>query len=420
MYVGRGVTGKYYVIFQLSDYSRSIFSWVKIEGKRMINRIISYGGLKNGTICLLCPNCYSGVYTKFGTYSRGVRYYLGHLRNIFIQRYHCKSCNSTFSDLSRIVTRLRRYAKKALRDIVDIKLWMGAGLGKIANWKRVHGCSRTLIWNELQKLGKLCKKAFEKLKCKFSGTVCIDEVWIRQIKGKYVYVFAAVDAVYGHMIWIQSFIVENKGEKSKATETFLNELKALGYIPKVILTDGDKCYPDAIKGVFKLAIHQLCIFHVKQNIYEAFEPPRGIKLSKEVEELRDMVLAIFDVNDISQNQAVEFLKTALQSAIDMRCGSVVKLLKNLIEKKDRLFQYLKYDIPKSNGFVESLFSFFEPIQDIGKSFPSMESVDNLFTAAGMHYNFNIKIQSKFDDPIPIRRAGHNGTLDMYDFVEYEV
>jgi hypothetical protein len=85
-----------------------------------------------------------------------------------------------------------------------------------------------------------------------------------------------------------------------------------------------------------------------------------------------------------------------------------------------IVKYLKYDILKSNGFVESLFSFFEPIQDIGKSFPSMESVDNLFTAAGMHYNFNIKIQSKFDDPIPIRRAGYNVTLDMYDFVEFEL
>jgi hypothetical protein len=27
----------------------------------------------------------------------------------------------------------------------------------------------------------------------------------------------------------------------------------MGYIPKVILTDGDKCYPDAIKEVFKNA-----------------------------------------------------------------------------------------------------------------------------------------------------------------------
>jgi hypothetical protein len=31
-------------------------------------------------------------------------------------------------------------------------------------------------------------------------------------------------------------IVKNKGEKSKATETFLNELKDMGYIPNVILT----------------------------------------------------------------------------------------------------------------------------------------------------------------------------------------
>jgi len=233
-------------------------------------------------------------------------------------------------------------------------------------------------------------------------------------------VFAAVDAVYGHIIWINSFIVENKGDKSIAAETFLKELKAMGYIPKVILTDGDNCYPGAINEVFKNAIHQLCIFHVKQNIYEAFELPKGIKLSKEVEELRDLVLAIFDVSNISKNEAVEFLKTALQSAIDMKCKSIVKFLKNLLEKQDRLFQYLTHDIPKSNGFVESLFSFFEPIQDIGKAFPSMESVDNIFTAAGMHYNFSIKIQSKFEDPIPIRRAGYNGTLDMYDFVEYEV
>jgi transposase-like protein len=97
---------------------------------------------------------------------------------------------------------------------------MGAGLGKIANWKRARGCSSTLIWNELQKLGKLCKEAFKKLRCKFSGTICIDEVWVRQIKGKYVYVFAAIDAMYGHVIWINSFIVEKKRGKINCSRDF--------------------------------------------------------------------------------------------------------------------------------------------------------------------------------------------------------
>jgi hypothetical protein len=87
------------------------FSWVKIEGKRMINRIISYGGLKNGQFAYYVPIVYPES-PKFGTYSRGVRYYLGSLRTICVQRYHCKCCNSTFSNLSRIVTRLRRYAKR--------------------------------------------------------------------------------------------------------------------------------------------------------------------------------------------------------------------------------------------------------------------------------------------------------------------
>lgn len=419
MFVCRGKSGKYFIMFQLSDYNQWHALWVKIEGKRMIARIKSYGGLKKGTIGLLCPNCLSGIYVKFGTYSRKIRYYLGSLRSIYVQRYRCKNCKTTFSDLNPIVSRLRRYAKKALRDIVDIKLWMGAGLGKIANWKRVHGCSSTLIWNELQKLGKLCKKAFLNLKCKFSGVLSIDEVWIRRIKGKYVYVFAAVDAIYGYVLWINSFIVESEGEKSKAAVTFLNELKDMEITPEVILTDGDKCYPESVKTVFKNTIHQLCIYHIKNNIYDAFKPPKGIKLSEEMKKLRNMIIAIFDVANISKEEAIGFLKTALQSAINLKSKSAVKLLKNLIKKKDRLFNYLMYDIPKSTSFAESLFSFFEPIQAIGKAFPSKEGVDNLFTAAAMHYNFTQKMQSKFDEPIPVCRAGYNGTLDMYDFVKYE-
>ena len=51
------------------------------------SKIKYYGGLKNGTICLLYPNCLSDVYVNFGTYSRKIRYYLGSLRTIFIQRY---------------------------------------------------------------------------------------------------------------------------------------------------------------------------------------------------------------------------------------------------------------------------------------------------------------------------------------------
>ncbi len=67
-----------------------------------------------------------------------------------------------------------------------------------------------------------------------------------------------------------------------------------------------------------------------------------------IEELRDMVPAIFDVHTISINDAVEFLKTALESAIDMKCKSAAKLLKNLLKKRDRLFQYWKILILRKN------------------------------------------------------------------------
>lgn len=90
----------------------------------------------------------------------------------------------------------------------------------------------------------------------FSGTVAVDEKWIK-IAGLWWYLFVAVDHVSGLPLHVALL-------PSNATpycELFLLQLKALGYRPKVIITDGWDAYVRAIARVFPNAQHLLCRFH---------------------------------------------------------------------------------------------------------------------------------------------------------------
>ncbi len=90
----------------------------------------------------------------------------------------------------------------------------------------------------------------------FSGTVAVDEKWIK-IAGVWWYLFVAVDHVSGLPLHVALL-------PSNATSycvLFLLQLKALGYRPKVIITDGWDAYVTAIARVFPNAEHLLCRFH---------------------------------------------------------------------------------------------------------------------------------------------------------------
>ena len=90
----------------------------------------------------------------------------------------------------------------------------------------------------------------------FSGTVAVDEKWV-QIQGTWWYLFVAVDHVSGFPLHAK-LLPSNAGDYC---QLFLLQLKALGYHPKVIITDGWEAYVDAIASVFPRAQHLLCRFH---------------------------------------------------------------------------------------------------------------------------------------------------------------
>ncbi len=96
----------------------------------------------------------------------------------------------------------------------------------------------------------------------FSGTVAVDEKWV-QIQGKWWYLFVAVDHLSGFPLHAQ-LLPSNAGDYCTL---FLLQLKARGYQPRVIITDGWEAYVEAIAHVFPQAEHLLCRFHALQAAF---------------------------------------------------------------------------------------------------------------------------------------------------------
>ena len=128
---------------------------------------------------------------------------------------------------------------------------------------KLFGVHKTTVMRWLEPLAQVNGQAVvQQGKRFFSGTVAVDEKWV-QIQGKWWYLFVAVDHVSGFPLHAQ--LLPSNGEDY--CKLFLLQLKALGYQPKVIITDGWEAYVKAIAYVFPRAEHLLCRFHARQAAF---------------------------------------------------------------------------------------------------------------------------------------------------------
>jgi transposase-like protein len=122
---------------------------------------------------------------------------------------------------------------------------------------RFFGVHKTTVMRWLSPLAQVnWQAAVQQGKRFFSGTVAVDEKWIK-IAGVWWYLFVAVDHVSGLPLHVALLPSNAK----PYCMLFLFQLKALGYRPKVIITDGWDAYVQAIAHVFPDAEHLLCRFH---------------------------------------------------------------------------------------------------------------------------------------------------------------
>jgi transposase-like protein len=91
----------------------------------------------------------------------------------------------------------------------------------------------------------------------FSGVLCIDEV---HDSGRVL--LYATDPISDFTV---HFAINTSNDQDQMN-AFLDELRAMGIDPQVIITDGSPLYKDALQEYWKAVEHQLCIFHVIKDI----------------------------------------------------------------------------------------------------------------------------------------------------------
>jgi hypothetical protein len=91
----------------------------------------------------------------------------------------------------------------------------------------------------------------------FSGTLCIDEIHL----GKKT-LLLATDPLHDFAV---AFALVSSNDQDHMRR-FLVNLKSWGLLPEVVITDGSNLYPTLLAQIWPQARHQLCIFHVMQDL----------------------------------------------------------------------------------------------------------------------------------------------------------
>jgi transposase-like protein len=91
----------------------------------------------------------------------------------------------------------------------------------------------------------------------FSGTLCIDELHL----GRYT-LLLATDPIGDFPVAFA--LIDNNDQEHM--HRFLANLKQHGFEPRVVVTDGSPLYPKLLAELWPNAEHQLCVFHVLQDI----------------------------------------------------------------------------------------------------------------------------------------------------------
>jgi transposase-like protein len=91
----------------------------------------------------------------------------------------------------------------------------------------------------------------------FSGTLCVDELHL----GRYT-LLLATDPLRDRPVAF-ALVARNDADHMRR---FLKNLKAHGFEPQVVVTDGSPLYPALLAELWPGVRHQLCVFHVLKDI----------------------------------------------------------------------------------------------------------------------------------------------------------
>lgn len=264
---------------------------------------------------------------------------------------------------------------------------------------KCFGLHKTTVMRWLEPVALVSWQAFvQKGKRFFSGTVAIDEKWI-QVQGTWWYLFAAVDHVSGMPLHV-ALLPSNNGHYCTL---FLWQLKALGYQPKVIITDGWDAYIKALATVFPQAQHLLCRFHALRAAFRALG--KQVQSWKGSQAWIDPLKRLFHTpSKRTVNRRMERLQAQAQDTpAEGVFTRLASKLPKLLPAVGSTFR------PSTNNAVERFFGRFDRFYQAKGPFQSRASAEKhvaLFLLGYVFETYSAEAQASHQGRCPLQLAGY--------------
>jgi len=370
-----------------------------------------------------CPHCGS-EHVAVKSKTPRLKAYLdaqGQRQTLEVYRYYCKNPDCPYQTFTSLPPGLIAYSVWTL-DVRLKALELYTGLR--TNYRSAAnalGVAPSTLYHWLDQFGAepLQVAALFGL-VRSSGIVGIDEKYVKVPKNnkpagkqrKWMYVYVAVDVHTLDLLHIAIF--PHLGKDS--ARTFLLELHAKGYHPRVIVTDMNQDYTEPLAQVFPNAMHHECVFHALQFWHRQFKGAFGRDYAQthpDIFKLRQQMDHIFQAKTrrtvekryaelIGQREQLVQAEPRLQPVFD----SLARHYPNLVNAYDHPL------IPLTNNATERLIRRFEQHYQNFAGFDSIETARcylHLFELTYRFTPFGPEGQPHLRGKCPLELAGYDLT-----------
>jgi transposase-like protein len=227
-----------------------------------------------------------------------------------------------------------------------------------------------------------------------------------------MYVYVAVDAHTLDLLHIAIF--PHLGKDS--AQTFLLELRAKGYHPRVIITDMNQDYTEPLRAVFPHAVHHECVFHALQYWHRCFKDAFGRDYEQTHPDLFQLRQQIDHIFRAKTRRTVETRYAKLMARRDQLVqtepqvesifNSLARHYPNLVNAYDSLL------IPLTNNATERLIRRLDQHYQNFAGFDSLETARcylHLFELTYRFTPFGPEVQPHLRGKCPLELAGYDLT-----------
>jgi len=345
----------------------------------------------------------------------------GQRQTVKVYRYYCQNPDCPYQTFTHLLPHLIAYSVWTL-DAHLKALELYAGLR--TNYRSAAnalGVAPSTLYHWLEHFGAqpLQVAALFGL-VRSSGVVGIDEKYVKVPKNnkpagkqrKWMYVYVAVDVHTLDLLHISLF--PNLGKDS--ARTFLLELRAKGYHPRVIVTDMNQDYTEPLQAVFPNAIHHECVFHALQYWHRCFKTTFGRDYEQTHPDFFKLRQQIDHIFHAQTRRTVGKRYTELMARRD-ELIRVEPRLEPILDSLGRHYPTLvnAYDqplIPLTNNATERLIRRFDQHYQNFASFDSLETARgylHLFELTYRFTPFGPEVQPHLRGKCPLELAGYDLT-----------